>query len=77
MTEYIIELYEKGKKKPYERFRSSIEDRTRPDMCSEEKCFGGRLNDVYRARVYYYRNGKYVAQTYTDSKGRKRLSWKY
>ena len=77
MTEYIIKLYVKNAKIPYKVYTDSIEDRSRPRFCGREECFGGKLEMVPKAKIYYAKNGKFVAETYMDKNGNKRLRWKY
>lgn len=77
MTEYIIELYEKGARKPYQKFVDSLPDRARPRYRNSAECFDFKLSHLGgRALIRYKSNGKLVAESYIDANGNGRLRWK-
>lgn len=76
MTEYIIELYTKGAKKPYQRYKDSLPDGARPSFTNSAECFNFSLSHVRRAEIRYASNGKLVAEKYIDKNGNGRLRWK-
>ena len=70
MTEYIIELYAKGARRPYQKFVDTLPDRARPRFDFKLSHLGGR------ALIRYKSNGKLVAESYIDKNGNGRLRWK-
>lgn len=77
MTEYIIELYTKGSRKPYQVFTDSLPDRARPRFRNTAECFNFKLSQLGgRALIRYKSNGKLVAESYIDVNGNGRLRWK-
>lgn len=76
MTDYIIELYEKGAKKPYQRYKDSLPDGSRPSFTNSKECFDFKLSHIPRAKIRYASNGKLVAEKYMDINGNGRLRWK-
>lgn len=77
MTDYIIELYEKGERKPYRRFKITLPSRYKPTYVEFDPTLKDMLADVYKARLYYASNSKAVACTYIDKEGHKRIRWDY
>lgn len=75
MTEYIVEKYMKGARKPYETFKASLPDGERPIYTNSKECFNFRLSHVSRAKVRYASNGQIVAEKYIDYYGNGRLRW--
>ena len=76
MTEYIIECYEKGAKKPYKIFKDSLPNRDRPKYTNSKQCFDNKLDSIPRFKIRYANNGKLVAVSSMDANGNKRVRWK-
>ena len=75
MTEYIVEKYTKGARKPYESFRASLPDGERPTNTNSAECFNFRLSHVPRAKIRYASNGQVVGEKYIDYYGNGRIRW--
>jgi len=76
-TEYIIEYYEKGARKPFMTKRASLPRGHKPSFANSEDCFNFALAypNPRRARVLYASSGKVAATTYYDINGNRRLRW--
>lgn len=76
MTQYKIELYNKGERKPYDSFMATLTHGFHPRYTATQECFGGKLERPYKAKVYYASNGGLVAiKTYDRKHGYGRLTW--
>lgn len=75
MTEYTIEFYKKGARKPYQRFDDVLPSRTKPTYVDSKQCFNYKLMEAPRVRIYYKNNGKLVAKSYVDENKEKRIRW--
>lgn len=75
-TEYIIELYTKGSRKPYSVYRDTLPAGSRPRFTNSEDCFNFKLSYVIKAKIRYASNGELVAEKYIDVNGNGRLRWK-
>ena len=77
MTQFKVELYKKGERRPYETFMADLGARgTHPKHTSTQECFGGKLDKAYRVKVFYASNGAIAAyKTYDRKNGHGRLSW--
>ena len=76
MTEYIIELYEKRGRVPYQRFKATLPDGARPTFTNSKECFDYKLSYTPRVKIRYASNGQLVAVKYIDVNGNGRLRWK-
>lgn len=70
MTDYILEFYSKGDRKPYATHRVSHPDGWHPRNWQD---FDGRM--VPKAKIRYASNGAYVGETYRDVYGNKVIRW--
>ena len=75
MTDYIVEIYSKGARKPYDVFRASLPDGSRPTFTNSKECFNFRLSMVSRAKIRYASNGAIVGEKYMDINGNGRIRW--
>ena len=77
MTQFKVELYKKGERRPYETFMADLGARgTHPKHTSTQECFGGKLDKAHRVKVFYASNGAIAAyKTYDRKNGHGRLSW--
>lgn len=79
MTDYIVELYSKNARKPYDSFRASLPDGERPTYVNSKECFNFRLSAIRigssRVKIRYASNGQIVAEKYIDYYGNGRLRW--
>lgn len=75
MTKYIIELYGKGARKPYETFTASLPDKSHPTFTNSKECFEFKLSHCGRVKVRYASNHKLAAEKYMDVNGNGRLRW--
>lgn len=76
MVDYIVEFYEKGARKPYERQLMSLPYGSHPTFTNSKECFNFKLAFVPKAKVRYASNGSVAAEKYIDANGNGRLRWK-
>lgn len=75
MTDYIVEIYSKGARKPYDVFRAWLPDGSKPTFTNSKECFNFRLSMVSRAKIRYASNGQIVGEKYMDVNGNGRIRW--
>lgn len=79
MTEYIVEIYSKGARKPYDVFRASLPDGEKPSFCNSRVCFNFRLSAIKigssKVKIRYASNGQIVGERYIDINGNSRIRW--
>ena len=75
-TEYIVELYGKGSRKPYSVFRYKLPTGSRPRFTNSAECFDFKLSHIPKVKIRYASNGEFVAEKYIDVYGNGRLRWK-
>ena len=75
MTDYIVELYSRNARKPYDSFKASLPDGSRPTFTNSKECFNFRISFTPKVKVRYASNGQIVAEKYVDANGNGRLRW--
>lgn len=74
-TEYILEFYHYGARKPYRTVRASLPHGEKPHYTSSDKCFNQALSHALRAKVRYAKTGKLAATKVWDRYGNGYLRW--
>ncbi len=75
LTEYRLEFYEKGKRKPYDTVVMNFPSDLKETFTNSKNCFNFKLSHCIRAKVFINSTGELVATTYLDKNGNRRLQW--
>lgn len=79
MTEYVLEFYSKGARKPYDTETGWLPNGFHPTYCNTKECFEFRCSGIHigsgKVKIRYKSNGGLAAITYTDRYGNSRLRW--
>ncbi len=76
MTNYKLEFYTKGARRPYKVEDGTLPNGYHPKFTNAKECFNYRLSRVSgRVKIRYMSNGGLAAETYTDANGNGKLRW--
>ena len=80
MTEYVMEFFKKGKRRPYRTMIGRLENGYRPRYTNTEDCFPAiqkafANREAVRVKLRYKSNQGLIAEARPEPNGKGRLRW--